>query len=92
MQFIASPVKAGLSPKPSNERSYAGLIESSKVGSQICFDYIKGCNAKGGTQRKNMLKNKKKIVIYMGSTSLSTWKYDSDNPLTQCRFLKCSMI
>jgi len=64
MPFIALPVKAGLSLYPSNEWSYTGLSGSSKVGSQFCFDYVKGCNAKGGTQRKNMLKNNKNCNIH----------------------------
>jgi hypothetical protein len=29
------------------------------VASQFCFDYIKGCSVKEGTQRKNMLRNEK---------------------------------
>jgi hypothetical protein len=57
----------------------------SRVPPQFCFDYIKGCSVKEGTQRRNMLRNKK-IVIYMRPTSLSTWKYDSDNPLYSAGF------
>jgi len=78
-------IKAGLSLQPSNVHSYTGLIENSKVASQFCFDYIKGCRAKEGTQRRNILRNKK-IVIYMSPTSLSTWRYDSDNPLYSAGF------